>query len=85
VWQLSLALSETSDLYGVCPSYKRRKPHQSNQSLLVRREILVVFPLLAMHPRMTGGTERDQVLLGIVSGLASMLFMVDLKVCPCAA
>ena len=33
-----------------------------------------------MHLRVTCGTERNQVLLGIVSGLASMLFMVDLKV-----
>ena len=41
--------------------------------------------LLAMHFRVTCGTERDQVLLGIVSGLASVLFMVDLKVHPCAA
>jgi hypothetical protein len=77
VWQLFLALSGTSDLYGVCLSYKRRKPDQSNQGLLVRREILVVFPLLAMHFRVTCGTEGDQVVLGIVSGLASMLFMVD--------
>jgi hypothetical protein len=38
-----------------------------------------------MHFRVTCGTERDQVLLGIVSGLASVLFMVDLKVQPSAA
>jgi hypothetical protein len=41
--------------------------------------------VLAMHIRVTCGTERDQILLGIVSGLASMLFMVDLKGHPCAA
>jgi hypothetical protein len=41
--------------------------------------------LLAMHFRVTCGAERDQVLLGIVSGLASVLFMVDLKVHPGAA
>ena len=41
--------------------------------------------VLAMHIRVTCGTERDQILLGIVSGLASMLFMVDFKVQPRAA
>ena len=40
---------------------------------------------LAMHLCVAFGTERDQVLLGIVSGLASVLFMVDLKVRPCPA
>ena len=38
-----------------------------------------------MHLRVTGRAERDKVLLGIVSGLASVLFMVDLKVRPCTA
>jgi len=35
---------------------------------------------LAMHLRVTCGTERNQVLLGIISGPASVLPMVDLKV-----
>jgi hypothetical protein len=39
-----------------------------------------MYRLVTMHLRVTCGTERDQVLLGIVSGLASVLFMVDLKV-----
>lgn len=47
--------------------------------------IILMFTLLAMHSRVTCGAERDQVLLGIVSRLASLLFMVDLKVRPCAA
>jgi hypothetical protein len=40
---------------------------------------------LAMHLRVTCGTERNQVLLGIVSGLASKLLVVDFKVQPSAA
>jgi hypothetical protein len=47
--------------------------------------IILSSPLLAMHSRVTCGAERDQVLLGIVSGLALVLFMVALKVRPCAA
>jgi hypothetical protein len=35
--------------------------------------------LQAMHLRVTFGTERDQILVGIVSSLASILFVVDLK------
>ena|SRR6266404_9640535 len=38
-----------------------------------------------MQLRMTCGTEGNQVQLGIVSGLASVLFMMDLKIHPCAA
>jgi hypothetical protein len=38
-----------------------------------------------MHLRVTGRAERDKVLLGIVSALASVLLMMDLKVRPCAA
>ncbi len=45
----------------------------------------LVWLLMAMHFLVTCCAERDQVLLGIVPGLASMLFMVDLKVRPCAA
>jgi len=41
--------------------------------------------LLTMRIRVTRGTKRDQIVLGIVSGLASVLFMVDLKVQPRAA
>jgi hypothetical protein len=33
-----------------------------------------------MHLRVTCGTERNQVVLGIVSGLASVLCVVNLKV-----
>jgi len=35
--------------------------------------------LRAMHFRVTFGTERDQILVGIVSSVASILFVVDLK------
>jgi hypothetical protein len=38
-----------------------------------------------MHIRVTRGTERNQILLGIVSGLAAVLFMVDFKLQPRAA
>ena len=48
-------------------------------------DLVLMNRVLAMHIRVTCGTERDQILLGIVSGLASMLFMVDLKGHPCAA
>lgn len=41
--------------------------------------------LLAMHLRVTGRAEREKVLLGIVSVLASILLVVDLKVQPRAA
>jgi hypothetical protein len=48
-------------------------------------DLVLMYRLLAMHLRVTCGTERDEVLLGIVSGLAAVLFMVDLKVQPRAA
>src|SRR6266436_7777088 len=38
-----------------------------------------------MHRSVTCGTESDQVLLGIVSGLASVLLVVNFKVQPRAA
>ena len=44
-----------------------------------------MYRALVMHLRVTYRTERDQVLLGIVSGLASVLCMVDLEVHSCAA
>jgi hypothetical protein len=50
-----------------------------------QHDLVLMYRLLAMHLRVTCGTERDQVLLGIVSGLASVLFMVHLKAHPCAA
>lgn len=40
----------------------------------------LVLLLLAMHFLVTCCAERDQVLLGIISGFASALFMMDLKV-----
>jgi hypothetical protein len=49
-----------------------------------RHDLVFMHRLLAMRFRVTCGAERDQVLVGIVSGLASMLLMVDLKVHPCA-
>ena len=45
-----------------------------------QHDLVLMDRLLAMLLRVTGGSERDKVLLGIVSGLASMLFMVDLKI-----
>ena len=39
-----------------------------------------MYRSLAMHPCVTRRVKRDEVVLGIVSGLASVLFMVDLKV-----
>ena len=50
-----------------------------------QHDLVLKNRVLAMHFRVTCGTERNQVLLGIVSGLASVLFMVDLKVHPRAA
>ena len=38
-----------------------------------------------MHIRVTWGTERNQILLGIVSGLTAVLYMVEFKVQPRAA
>jgi hypothetical protein len=38
-----------------------------------------------MHILVACGTERDQVLLGVISGLAAMLLMMNLKVRGCAA
>jgi hypothetical protein len=38
-----------------------------------------------MHLRVTCSAQCDEVLLGIVSGLTSMLFMVNLKIRPCTA
>ena len=55
-----------------------RTPKLSPQAR--QHDLALVFRLLAMHLRMTCGTEGNQVLLGIVSGLAAVLFMVDLKV-----
>ena len=38
-----------------------------------------------MHILVACGTERNQVLLGVVSGQAAMLLMMNLKVRRCAA
>jgi hypothetical protein len=39
----------------------------------------------AMHIPVTCGTERNQVLLCVVTGLAAMLLMMNLKMQRCAA
>src|SRR5882762_2815905 len=50
-----------------------------------QRDLVLMYRFLAMHLRVTCGTERNQALRGIVSALASALFTVDLKVQPRAA
>ena len=50
-----------------------------------RHDLVLVYRLVGMDLRVTCGTERDEVLFGIVSGLASVSFVMDLKVQPRAA
>ena len=50
-----------------------------------QHDLVLKIRVLAMLVRVTCGTERNQILLGIVSGLTAVLSMVDFKVQPCAA
>ena len=69
-------------------SSNAQAPVTENANLLsptTEHDLVLMYRRLATYHCVTCVAECHQVLLGIVSGLASMLFMADLKVCTPAA